>query len=526
MQNEHSDETCYVLPEDPTPQKPTTVWGRIAEKLAMVIGYSLACIVVIATSPIWIPYFIGLEFWQNLRCYIRNRKERSKLPKTPKATEPRVLKMSYWKSSRTDLPFILEDNYFVYVETEYDEGMNKYISEHLEEIHKKAAEHKFKFIYVPEMVNIPQEEFANIFATYNSVLTSEACTMLRKITTAQFTKELLKEIDTGTNECRCGFLKLAKYDYTEPFHRGICKGMIFGYADFKLEDKQLLETAMDDLYEFFLVRHGDEGLYYTANHNEFHPINPSQFLEQKGFSLDQADNFFRVEPMSMKLIAEEIRTRIEILKQGGYMELLMHTIGEDLLRQLANAQHRSFELPRIKITDDMKIVMPELDNREVKMPALARAMYIFFLRHEEGVEFKQLADFQNEIFAIYRLASNRTDETKLRATVAQLVNPTENKVNECASRIKEAFIRIMDDYQAKNYYLTQKGVKYKTTYLFDKNRVIYKERLVKKVALPRTLVEYPKCLTDLPKDTPKSHEEQVRLEREFEYTLIPQYFFL
>lgn len=149
------------------------------------------------------------------------------------------------------------------------------------------------------------------------------------------------------------------------------------------------------------------------------------------------------------------------------------------------------------------------------MPALARAMYIFFLRHEEGVEFKQLEDFECEIFAIYRLASNRNNETKLKATVAQLVDPTENKVNECASRIKEAFLRIMDDYQAKNYYLTQKYVKYKLNNPFKKDRVDYFKDILKRVTLPRTLVEYPQCLIDLPKDIPTNHEEHIRQDQEY-----------
>lgn len=503
--------------EEPAPKW----WKRCAKALAYGIAmgtlYLLGGVAIIVTLPLWILLVIYAFL---IRPILERFTKKEKQPEKPYVEpKPKVLKIRTWECDRPNIPFDFSTDYFVYIETGYHETMNNYIRQHIGEIRDEAAKRRFKFVYIPEIADMTKEELANTFPTYADTLTDNAYDKLRHITTEQFTKALMKTIGIRTTKCRCGFLRLIgrRYQRTINFlvDTDVCLGLGFEFADFYFQDKSLIETAMADMYEFFLDK-DNQGLYSTGPADKY-SLSAGQRCEELGDGPDQADAVFDEERQKMEMIAEEIRTRIEVLKQGGYMELLMHTIGEDLVRQLSNTPKRSSELPRIKITDNLKIVMPELDNREVKMPALARALYIFFLRHEEGLEFKQLPNFENEIFAIYRLASNRTDETKLHATVAQLVNPTENKVNECASRIKEGFVKIMDDYQARNYYLTQRCMNYTRPNLYEKKRTDYFSDLIKKVALPRTLVEYPQCLIDLPKDMPKDLEDRVLANQEYDH---------
>lgn len=85
------------------------------------------------------------------------------------------------------------------------------------------------------------------------------------------------------------------------------------------------------------------------------------------------------------------------------------------MKQINDSRKTATPLMHITVADDLRIFIPELDNREVKMPSLARALYVFYLRHKEGVEFKFLSEFTEEIFSLYRLASNRLDDARLRA---------------------------------------------------------------------------------------------------------------
>lgn len=183
---------------------------------------------------------------------------------------------------------------------------------------------------------------------------------IRGITTAQFTKAFLDSIGISPDKCNCGFMRL--YTYVPNKENGEfidrhCFPVVFRYADLNISDENLMDAAMPQLYESFFEKL-KLGLYCTTDENP-HPITTKQESEYKGYLKEQADNTFHEEQQKMNMIAEEIRSRIEVLRQGGYMELLMHTIGEDLIKQLAKSQGRTTELPRIKVTDDMKIVFPD-----------------------------------------------------------------------------------------------------------------------------------------------------------------------
>ena len=131
-----------------------------------------------------------------------------------------------------------------------------------------------------------------------------------------------------------------------------------------------------------------------------YPLDDRQESELHGNQSDASDYSFYYDQKKMQDVAEEIRERVEILKQGGYIELLLHTLGEDLVKQINDSRKTATPLMHITVADDLRIFIPELDNREVKMPSLARALYVFYLRHKEGVEFKFLSEFTEEMFSL------------------------------------------------------------------------------------------------------------------------------
>lgn len=103
------------------------------------------------------------------------------------------------------------------------------------------------------------------------------------------------------------------------------------------------------------------------------------------------------------------------------------------------------KLSSIKITETYRIILPEYDNMEITLPAVQKAVYFLFLRHPECINFKDMMDYRDELFTIYRKLAERgtTDKLaergttdKLAATVDDLVNPLSNAMNEKCSRIK------------------------------------------------------------------------------------------
>jgi len=129
-------------------------------------------------------------------------------------------------------------------------------------------------------------------------------------------------------------------------------------------------------------------------------------------------------------------------------------------------------------------------------------LYLFYLRHPEGVEFKHLSAYYDEILNIYQVLSNREDWEKQKESVRRLVDVTDNAINEKCSRIKEAFLSVTDDFIARNYYITLQEVEVRS------EGVISNKRL-KRVILPRELVVYPTEIAAIKISRPQEKIEDI-----------------
>lgn len=55
----------------------------------------------------------------------------------------------------------------------------------------------------------------------------------------------------------------------------------------------------------------------------------------------------------------------------------------------------------IVVNNDFKIILPDYDEVELKMSCIQKMLYMFFMRHPEGVRLKELVDHASELAAIY-----------------------------------------------------------------------------------------------------------------------------
>ena len=144
------------------------------------------------------------------------------------------------------------------------------------------------------------------------------------------------------------------------------------------------------------------------------------------------------------VIADEIRQRIEQLKLMG--------VSEFVIRKLIDLPEA--KLSKLLITSNFRIVLPDYNDMEITMPTLSKVVYFFYLRHPEGLSFKELAGHREELMAIYVRISNRDDLGKMKRSIDELVDCTRNSINEKCSRIRAAFVSQFSDDLAKNYYIT------------------------------------------------------------------------
>ena len=180
-------------------------------------------------------------------------------------------------------------------------------------------------------------------------------------------------------------------------------------------------------------------------------------------------------------MAEQIRLLAERLQMAGRKDLLLRAIGAPLLEELRMEAAKA-KLSRLLVTRDYRIILVDYDNKEVEMTPVHKAVYLLFLNHPEGIEFKRLSDYRDELLGYYMATAKLMDKQTITESVDMLVNPLNNSINEKCSRIKNIFLNMMDQYTA-NYYIisghTQK-------HIAGSSRIWY-ERL-KVITLPRELV--------------------------------------
>ena len=162
---------------------------------------------------------------------------------------------------------------------------------------------------------------------------------------------------------------------------------------------------------------------------------------------------------SISDLLDEVKERIVKLRQRG--------ISQYILEQLIHPDDR---LSKLIITSDYRILLPDYNDMEIKMEPLVKAVYLLFLNHLEGIMFKHLPEYREELTRIYvKLRPTGLSDRALQS-IEDVTNPLLNSINEKCARIRGAFVGQFDDHLARHYYID--GLRGKA----------------KKIALPRDLV--------------------------------------
>ena len=170
----------------------------------------------------------------------------------------------------------------------------------------------------------------------------------------------------------------------------------------------------------------------------FHSTIVEQTIEAEFDPKDKADR------CSINLLADEINQRIKELRLMG--------VKDYVIRKLIQLPEP--ELSPLQITKDYRILLPDYNTMEITMPTLSKVVYFFYLRHPEGLRFKELIDYREEILEIYFRISSRKEIEKMEQSIDELVDSTRNSINEKCSRIRAAFVSRFTDDLAENYYIT------------------------------------------------------------------------
>jgi len=373
-------------------------WKQIHYFIIAYFLMSLTIILVFITIPIWAIY--GKEYKSN-NVNIETKLENKLSFDMKYVTPPKFILFS------ENLLFSPIKQQIIYIENSYLASINDFISVHYEEICTLFINRGYYFCYIPFLnKNIPTYEAIEYY--YPN---------LRK---DKIKIEAIKELNysdllSNTNEkdiLRSGFLR---------YKSKINNDYQFSYFGLT----ELTEKELWTQFQTYISQIGDGTKLYSVGKPEVDGI---------------ADFNFSYES---KQLVKEIKERIERLRQIGINEIAIKSL---LLTEP--------KLSRILITKDFRIFLPDYNNREIVMYPLSKAIFFLFLRHPEGILFKQLPDFKIELKHIYSSLTSRAELKDINESINNVTDPSKNAINEKCSRIREAFIKEFDESLAHYYFIT------------------------------------------------------------------------
>lgn len=181
-------------------------------------------------------------------------------------------------------------------------------------------------------------------------------------------------------------------------------------------------------------------------------------------------------------IANIIRQGVQLLRKADRTDLLLDAITVPILEEL-RIEAAKGTLSPLLITKTYKFILTST-HQEIDLSPIHKAVYLLFLNHPEGIEFKRLQDYREELLTIYKKVATRMDLDKIEETIDRLIDPCDNAINEKCSRIKSAFRSLMDEYSACYYEISG----HKKKIVQGSSKTWY--RRLKVIILPRELVIY------------------------------------
>ena len=415
-----------------------------------------------------------------------------------------------------ELPFRPDRNQVFYIENGYDVDANDFIRSNYFDLKSMFAHIGLDFYYLPYLLREHDiEAKVRYYAPYLSpkllVTKVQSNAFIQYISDTE-TKNSLKPsfIFEGSQEGYNGDTKflqiqLSDFDFTKPdalegLIRSIAERREAYYLEMMRDEVQRSESAIR--YERRQLEETDscemsmpspsaapsfdiEGFEEerSARHNPKASKSNTGMLGRilRRFGLDDdkrldASDDYQV----LKKTEEELAEEQSLIETAKVLRELRMTVQKLRLEGVSLMAIHEFidkqePLSRMVITPDYRIFLPDYNDMEIEMGALPKAIYFLYLRYPEGIIYKHMQDYYNELLNIYKQLRPNTDEARLNLTITKVVNPLGNALNENIARIRKAFVEKFDEHLANNYIITgERGSQYSIP--LDRELIIWRHR--------------------------------------------------
>ncbi len=366
--------------------------------------------------------------------------------------------------SKMDIPH----NYVIYFEKEQDIPFNFYIRNNFDLIEDQFATLGLKFVYLPFLTQsiadintvleyyLPSLKYIQVQDKLLSDYKEKIIGQMTKHTSSEIGSIILKEEFVPDSMDYSEVLALVNYQGS--FNSGLLcfdpMTCVISESTFFRNNEQNKDYVLyfNDLIEYLKqLRAEEEDFDYMA----LCPLPVVDYTEQ----LDE----------SAKEVIKTIEAKLSELKDSGQLLFLI-----PILKDLLEKQSQSINLnsiSRLEVNYHNRILLPYF-KKEVELSYLTKAVYFLFLKHPEGINLKELGNYQKELLSIYTSVSNQLDYDKMVKSVEDVVNLETKAIYTHLSRIKSAYYKIMDESFARYYIVSGYGEEDRKV-LFDTTSIVW-----------------------------------------------------
>lgn len=334
-----------------------------------------------------------------------------------------------------NLPFTPIPTEVFYIENEYDEAANRFVIEHMDEIRELFGRKGLTFVYLPHVIVTP--EMALSMLEYH---TPQGCSAHEEVAGGIHGVASNFIVDYLVNPKSRKVVKSA-FAWHNPnadvyAMRGRKVFRVFDIITF--DGEEALANPQGVLDELF-VEIGESKIWYSG----LYCMADSESVEELDETIDEAT----------EKILSDIQEKLDAIRLRGISEAV-----------IAKYVSPHPTISRLIVTNDLRIILSDYNDMEIKMEPLVKAVFLLFLRHPEGIILKDIADHKTELEIIYRaIRQHRNDirqrmaqhllPPKISTGIDNLTAPFSNSLNEKCARVKEAFVTRFHESIAQNYYI-------------------------------------------------------------------------
>ena len=331
------------------------------------------------------------------------------------------------------LPFEQVERQVIYTEGTYNKEVNRFIQKNYDAIRSHFSERGWEFVYIPKLVEeLKDAEIVKYNAPYADGI-DESVTFTSDFLLQYMAHPEKKMLIPPSLIYYCPGKMKTDYFEASAQYRGIRLS-----AETEYKKKKDLSNILSEI----IRDTGDELLFRDAD-----------AWELLGFSGEEPSNYMMVCEEAIAPVGDEEQFESDILIMMEEAKVIVEKlrkrgVSDYMLQKIIHGEEK---LSRLRITKDYRIFLEDY-NMEVELKPLPKILFLLYLKHPEGIYFKDLSDHRQELMEYYkRIKDGLFSMSDAMKRVERLTTPGDNSVNEKSSNIKAAYVSKIKERLASNY---------------------------------------------------------------------------